>query len=446
MYTASGNFEKKSAAVLFCWPALLFLFTLLFYIPSYSNFFVCDDYQFLGRITFRNSFEYFTKSWGYGNEYRPIVPFSYALDAYFSGDSPIGYHLTNTALHAANAILIGLLAIKIGLQKKISILAALIFVVDPVVHESVLWISGRPVILGTFFVLCSCLFFLKAARSEGSSKLCYTVAYILFVCGLGTYESAVITPFLVAGLSFMATPVDRRTKTHLLILAGISIVYTLAWNLFFSFKITRFPVERSPWGAIVSLITGIAHGFHGSLTIAGGLLYGWLLIRFCRSLEGRRLVITGFVWVCIAYAPFLIVKGYADRFAYLSSAAIAVVLAAAVINLGRSKYPAVVCSIFLILYLSTGMQRRIKTWKEAGVIAHTIVHDIKETAPNLPPDRLLVLLNVPIMHKQAYVYLTGLDRALDREYGREIQFATQHIPGDQSAIVFEYADGHMLRK
>jgi hypothetical protein len=190
------------AAVFFWWPGFVFLFALVFYIPSYSNYFVGDDYQFLGRTTFRNSFEYFTKSWGYGNEYRPILPFSYALDAYFSGDSPIGYHLTNTALHAANAIVIGLLGIKIGLRKQISILAALIYVVDPVVHESVLWISGRPVILGTFFVLCSCFFFLKASRSEGSSKLYYLVAYILFVCALGTYESGVITPFLVAGLSF----------------------------------------------------------------------------------------------------------------------------------------------------------------------------------------------------------------------------------------------------
>jgi len=35
---------------------------------------------------------------------------------------------------------------------------------------------------------------------------------------------------------------------------------------------------------------------------------------------------------------------------------------------------------------------------------------------------------------------------LDREYGHEIRVVTEHIPADQSAIVFEYADGHMLRK
>ena len=437
---------KNRAAVFFWWPGFVFLFALVFYIPSYSNYFVGDDYQFLGRTTFRNSFEYFTKSWGYGNEYRPILPFSYALDACFSGDRPIGYHLTNTAFHAANAIVIGLLGIKIGLRRQISTLAAIIYVVDPVVHESVLWISGRPVVLGTFFVLCSCLFFLKASRSEGSSKLYYLVAYIFFVCALGTYESGVVTPLLVAGLSFRTTPVDRRIKDHLLMFAAISVAYIVGWNLFFGFQITRFPVERSLWGAIVNLITGIAHGFHGSLTVIGGLLYGWLLIRFCRSLEGRKLVITGFIWVCVAYAPFLIVRGYADRFAYLSSVAVAVVLAAAVINLGRSKHSAIVCSIFVILYLGAGMQHRIKTWKEAGVIAHTIVRDIKQTAPELPPDRLLVLLNVPSMHKEAYVYLTGLHRALDREYGHEIRVVTEHIPADQSAIVFEYADGHMLRK
>jgi hypothetical protein len=78
---------------------------VLFFARSFSNYFVADDFQFLGRVNFSNARAYFAKSWGYGNEYRPLLPYSYALDAHISGENPFGYHLTNTLLHTANGVL-----------------------------------------------------------------------------------------------------------------------------------------------------------------------------------------------------------------------------------------------------------------------------------------------------------------------------------------------------
>jgi hypothetical protein len=429
------------------WPGGLLFFALIFYIPSYSNWFVCDDYQFLGRTTFTNATHYFTKSWGYGNEYRPLLPFSYALDALFSGENPIGYHVTNTALHTANAILVGLLCMRMGLDRKVSALAAVIYAIDPVVHEPVLWISGRPVVLGSFFILSSCYFFVKAADMHGRSGIQYAIAYALFLMALGTYESAVVAPLLAAMLCVASGVAGAKTRHHLLVFAAIAAIYVLAWNVFFDFEITRFPVERSVLGAIGSMMTGIAHAFHGSLTVPAGLVYAVLLIHFFRYAAGRRVTVYALCWFCLAYLPFLIVHGYADRFAYLSSAAVAVVLASAVMDLRReSHYAPVLAAILLSSYLGTGMQNRIKTWKEAGIIARAIPQDIKQAAPVLAADESLVLLNVPTMYKQAYVYLTSLDRALSREYGHDVTFRTDMPAGADNVIVFEYSGGHMLRK
>src|SRR5215813_7375929 len=70
---------------------LFSMFALLFFARSFTNYFVSDDYQFLGRISFAGARLYLGQSWGYGNEYRPLLAYSYALDSLLSGTNPIGY-------------------------------------------------------------------------------------------------------------------------------------------------------------------------------------------------------------------------------------------------------------------------------------------------------------------------------------------------------------------
>src|SRR5262245_1350068 len=93
--------ERRNAGLWYA--AAMGAIAVLFFARSFSNYFVCDDFQFLDRINFSNASEYLTKSWGYGNEYRPFLPYTYAWDAYISGANPFAYHFTNTVLHTANS-------------------------------------------------------------------------------------------------------------------------------------------------------------------------------------------------------------------------------------------------------------------------------------------------------------------------------------------------------
>lgn len=90
----------------------------------------------------------------------------------------------------------------------------------------------------------------------------------------------------------------------------------------------------------------------------------------------------------------------------------------------------------------------MSAWKEAGAIARAIPEDIKRLFPIPPENRLLVLLNIPQMHKGAYVYLTGLDRALQLEYpGAQLRITGQLRPwADENSILLEYLDGKMIRR
>jgi hypothetical protein len=71
--------------------------------------------------------------------------------------------------------------------------------------------------------------------------------YFSFLAGLLSYEGAIVAPILV----LLAAPIARNAKhplarSHLLILALLAIIYGAVWNIFFRFRITRFPVEHSP--------------------------------------------------------------------------------------------------------------------------------------------------------------------------------------------------------
>lgn len=431
-------------------PLLIFLAgSFLFFARSYTNYFVCDDYEFLGRVDLSRAHTYFTKSWGYGNEYRPLLVYSYTIDQALSGNNPIGYHLTNTALHTADALLVVLLARLCQVSAAGAFLAGTIFLLNPVGHESVLWIAGRPVIFSAFFVLTSICSFLRAMR-PGNPKLWWTVMYASFIASLFTYEGSVVLP-LLAGFLFwlMPNPHPRRGMVHLGILVVLLAVYAGAWNWLFGFQITRFPVESSVWGAAGSLGKGITRTLHGGLRPMVTPVYAGILAAVLQQPKGRKLAKLSLGWFVLSYLPFFIVRGYADRFAYLSSAGTALLLASGIVALYQSKFKALglLLTISLPAFYAVGMQNRITMWKEAGAIAYRIPREIKALAPNLKPGKTLVVLNVPDMYKHALVYLTGLERAMALQYpGVRFQLRKQ-LDGQTSeaTTVLEYSNGHIRR-
>ncbi len=426
---------------------MFFAGALTFFATSYTNYFVCDDYEILGRVDLVRAQQYFTKSWGYGNEYRPLLVYSYAITQALSGNNPIGYHLTNTALHTANALLVGTLARLCEVSAAGAFLAGIIFLLNPVTHESVIWIAGRPVILSALVVFISTCSFLRAMQSR-NPYLWWAAMYAGFIASLFIYEGAVVLPLLV-GFFFWLLPKPQRHRgtVHLGILGFLLVAYAGPWNWFFGFHITRFPVESSVWGAAGSLGKGIVRALHGSMRLMVAPVYVGILAAVLRQPKGRTLVQLSLGWFFISYLPFFIVRGYADRFIYLSSAGTALVLASGIVALYRSKFRTL--GLFLALSLpafyAIGMQNRITMWKEAGAIAFRIPREIRALAPSLKAGTTLLVLNVPNTYKHALVYLSGLERAVALQYpGVQFQLKRQlngQIP--ELTNLFEYSDGHI---
>lgn len=79
----------------------------------------------------------------------PLTWLSYQLDATLYGMRPLGFHLTNVLLHAANVVLIyGWLRRTTGARWRSLVVAAL-FAVHPLHVESVAWVAERKDVLST---------------------------------------------------------------------------------------------------------------------------------------------------------------------------------------------------------------------------------------------------------------------------------------------------------
>jgi hypothetical protein len=429
------------------WALLALLFfgaVLLFFCPSFSNYFVCDDYEFLGRINLHNAGDYFLKSWGYGNEYRPLLVYTYALNGALGAFHPAGYHLVNTALHALNGILLALILELLGFPPIAALLAAVLFVLNPVAHESVLWIAGRPVVLSTLFILLSIWSFLKAVARPQRSAIYFAGMYAAFVLALLVYEGAAVVPFLIALLG--GIPNLRRHRWQMVGLLGVLLAYLVFWNVLFGFRITRFPTEHSFAAALSSLRNAAENSFHGSGRLWAAPLYLGLLWFALREKAGRIVLLLASGWFLLAYTPFLVVHGYADRFSYLGSAAMAAVLAYCLAAISRANaWAGRMAALALILFYAIGMQHRIATWAEAGEIARSIVAEVKQARPSLPQGATLILLDAPLTYKQASVFITGLERAVALQYPNTRLLILRRTRADapRPVAVFAYRDGHM---
>jgi tetratricopeptide (TPR) repeat protein len=127
---------------------------------------------------------------------RPLLKFTYTLN-WTSGLGLFGFHLVNVLLHAANAVMLFLLASRIGgpsVTRFAALLPALLFAVHPVQTEAVTYISGRSVSLMAFFYIGSLLAWLRG-RERGSRFLLYAASPILFLLAAASKEVALTLPF-----------------------------------------------------------------------------------------------------------------------------------------------------------------------------------------------------------------------------------------------------------
>src|SRR5215831_15900219 len=148
---------------------------LLTFSPAlYAGFVRFDDPEVVAANPHIRSFSAENLRWMFSSSllghYHPLTWLSLALDYQFWGHSPRGYHLTNILLHAANAVLVYLLARRLVARTAIDAprreivcaLAAALFALHPLRVESVAWVTERRDVLSLFWLLGAALAYVAA--------------------------------------------------------------------------------------------------------------------------------------------------------------------------------------------------------------------------------------------------------------------------------------------
>lgn len=161
-------------------PTFLIVITLAVFSPVLQNHFVdWDDYKALVNNSHYRGLAWAQMRWMFTTfhmgHYQPLSWLSLGLDYTIWGTNPFGYHLTNLLLHAANAVVLFLLArlllaAAFRLQRHTgsaklnwaSALAAIVFSIHPLRVESVAWATERRDVLSGLFFLLTVYFYVRS--------------------------------------------------------------------------------------------------------------------------------------------------------------------------------------------------------------------------------------------------------------------------------------------
>ncbi len=186
---------------------ILVALVLAAYIPALSAGYVWDDDALLTANPNVRSLEGLGRTWAdphANHDYYPLTHTTFWIEYHLWGLAPLGYHLDNILLHAANAVLVWLILRRLAVPGAWA--AAAIFAVHPVQVEAVAWVSERKSVLGGLFCLLSVWLFVRVVLagedlSTRRRRLLYGLSLACFALALlarpVVMAAAAVLPLLV---------------------------------------------------------------------------------------------------------------------------------------------------------------------------------------------------------------------------------------------------------
>lgn len=167
---------------------ILIILCFLVYINSLNNAFVSDD---IAGILENPTLAHPLRFW------KDPTNLLYSFNYLIAGYNPFIYHLTNIILHSINTLLV-FFFLNLFFEVKTCFLSACLFATHPIHTEAVTWVSGRPYLILTLFILITYLLYYTATDSKKFNTTHYILCLILFsyfiINNFGFYS---ILPFLL---------------------------------------------------------------------------------------------------------------------------------------------------------------------------------------------------------------------------------------------------------
>ena len=128
--------------------------------------------------------------------FHPVTSFSFMIDHAAGNGNPVVFHLTNMLLHSMNTLLLFILLRRLTNHQLVAFVAALLWGVHPIHVESVAWITSRKDLLYTFFYFLSLLFYLEFVKNRSTRKY-YVLSVVCFLLSSLSKLQAVTLPLIL---------------------------------------------------------------------------------------------------------------------------------------------------------------------------------------------------------------------------------------------------------
>ena len=288
-----------------------------------------------------------------------------------------GMHLVGLLWHAADAVLLYCLLVRLFGNRLVAVLAALIWSVHPLRVESVVWLASRKDVISTFFLLLALLAWVRGtvralvlsqalvvlgAMAKPSVMLfpVFALAIDFLVTGrrksAGAYAGSVALAVLIAVEANLLQRAGGAGTLSDLIPAGYRLLNALAaltvylGNLLWPRKLAMQCMIRYPDAPCFSVLGGVvlaaAIGFVAYIVVPRFLRYrrdgDWEHL-VCGGATANA-VLAGILVFFVGMGPFLGIAGFgihafADRFTLLPSLGISLALAAIAVRVPRCAVP-----------------------------------------------------------------------------------------------------------
>ncbi len=412
-------------------------FSALVYSNSRAAYFTSDDFVLLDAArSDQTASSLFLANWlkqeGQGGFYRPLVILSWMMDWALHADAPLGYHLTNIALHSLNVFLIVCLIQRITGSLGLALSTSLLYSAHPALTEAVAWLSGRTDSLCAAFILLSLLswrFYL-----DHGHRLAYAAALAAFTLALMSKEEAVALPFLALLLArvrfseeeskhyrrFIDRPAVPLVGYFLLL--GIYIVfrfiilggiggYGVGKHLAFSADLFQNIRRYVNWLAQPLGIGPRSGDGFLALMAAVVALTLWLIWR------PRTRFAT--LWTVIALAPAITLSR--PQYLYVPAIGYCLLLSLAFFPEGeplKRRLLAVLALCSLLFYFTVTVRSQNRAWNRSGGTALGTLRSLEGIAPSPAPNDRWFFLDLPFNQETGFgVFQNGLQQALHLRFG-----------------------------
>src|SRR5262252_3957559 len=296
-----------------------------------------------------------------GGNWHPLTAIAHMTNVSLFGLHPAGHHAVSLILHALNAALVALVCFEYTGAWWRSMMVAACFALHPLRVESVAWAAElKDVLSGALFLLALLAYRRWVARPSAARQ---SMVVALFALALLAKPMVVTLPLLLLlldawPLARLSGHVRERVLEKWPLFAMAAIVSVITW------AVQRQAGAMAPLGAVTP-----AH------RVANALVTVWRYLAMMawprRRTQPYGLV--GWLWYLVMLIPVLGLvqvgqQAYADRYTYLPTIGILVIVVWAIADLVRTRPTArrVALTLALVALAALGLAtaRQVSYWRD----------------------------------------------------------------------------------